>query len=232
MAAVEEYLSHSDCLLALSAACSQRVFCPLLSLAGLVCPLLLLDNIVVRPLLSLTVIVRPLLSVAPTHSCRFLWQPLLAVHCPHCRHVDVAVPRSSHALSTAIALQSVVGSGAVPTVVVVVVAAPTTIPPPYLKADCCIISCHCLLDQRCCSHRLPTLTNLPTGAAEGGDKDEALAAISAAPWQHRREVVGGASEQGNFVILVVIFFNIVFLHARLTATKKSTNGNIITARTI
>jgi hypothetical protein len=51
-----------------------------------------------------------------------------------------------------------------------------------------------------------------------------LAAIAAALWQHRRGVVGGASEQGNFVIVVVVFFTL-FLYVRVTATKKSTNAD-------
>jgi hypothetical protein len=37
-------------------------------------------------------------------------------------------------------------------------------------------------------------------------------------------VVGGASKQGDFVIVSVVFLTL-FLHARLTATKKLTNGN-------
>ena len=97
-------------------------------------------------------------------------------------------------------------------------------PQPCLMTDCCITCRCCLLDQHCHRHHLPALANLPTGVAEGGDKEKALVAIAAALWQHCRGVGGEASKQGNFVIVVVVFL-MLFLHACLTATKKSTNGN-------
>jgi hypothetical protein len=59
---------------------------------------------------------------------------------------------------------------------------------------------------------------------ESRDKDKAFAAIVAALWQHCHGIVGGASKQGNSVIVVVVFL-MLFLHARPTAKKKSTNGN-------
>ncbi len=73
------------------------------------------------------------LSFAPAQCHCFSWQPLLAVHCPHCRCIDVAFARSFRPLSTAVAPQSVIGGGAVLTVIVVVIAAPTTIPPTLSK---------------------------------------------------------------------------------------------------
>jgi hypothetical protein len=69
------------------------------------------------------------------------------------------------------------------------------------------------------SFSLPPCPYLPTRAAEGRDKEEALAGIASALLQHRHGVVGGASEHNDFVIVDVVADHIFTLNLRTLANS-------------
>jgi hypothetical protein len=99
-------------------------------------------------------------------------------------------PPQSDSSSTIVAPQFVVGGGTVLTVIVVVAAAPTTAPPRPINRLIVVLALSLPLGSTSLLSLPSTLANLPTGAAEGIDKEDALAAIALALLQHCRGVVG------------------------------------------